>query len=204
MPENELQQSAAAQSPPGTGVAPAMAQAGEEAEHIAKTRIKMAKREQSLLARIAELENANKTQEQKAIEDAYNRGVNETSAKYTAQIQESEIRSAITLRLLESGVPADQVYVVLAKHADLETVDDAKAAAESYAKEWTASYGKHPAPKTPGGSPSVGMGSDPYGPPFTREKVASIITARSAGLISAQKWAELKPQMDRAIANGLA
>ena len=108
---------------------------------------------ESLKAKLAEFENAKKTEQEKAVESAAKLARESAIAEMQGTILQKEIRNEIRLKLAEAGVPANQTAVIL-DESKPETIEDAAEAASKYAENWKATVGKPATPAGVSGSPT--------------------------------------------------
>jgi len=130
----------------------------------AEWQVKRLKRQNDdLKARLAVMEEASKSAEQKAREDTERNIREEVETHYKAQMTTDQIRSEIRLKLVESGIPANQVAVIL-EETKPETPEEAIAAATAYIDRWKTEIVKPQATVRPigqFGAPTQNAGGKP-------------------------------------------
>jgi len=109
--------------------------ADHAARRIARERDAARAEADALKTQLAEIENAKKSDQEKAIEAATKKARESTLAEMQAQMLQKDIRTEIRLKLAEVGVPANQAAVIL-EESQPATIEDAIAATESYSKRW--------------------------------------------------------------------
>lgn len=147
--------------------------------------------------RLAALEAGQKTEAERAREEAYNRGKTETEAQFTKRIQQLEIDGSISRSVLAAGFPEDVVHIVKAK---IETDDPKEIKAEVdkvlAGLEWARPSGK---PRVPGqpGSPTPADTNAPEYP-----KNGQWDRTQVQELIQLGRYEEFRGAIDKANAEG--
>ena len=110
--------------------------ADERDSREAKLRRKYESKIESLTSKLTQLESAQKTAEEKALEAEYMRGLQEAESRLSAQIHSERIQAAILRTLAGRQIPEGQVHVIMAENPELETVEEAIDASTRFADRW--------------------------------------------------------------------
>ena len=126
---------------------------------------------EKLKGQLAEIENAKKTEQEKAIEKAVKDARDAALAEVAGATLTKEIRSEIRIMLAKAGVPENQVAVII-DESKPETIEDAKTITAAYAEKWKTDYARPSAAGMGGGPlPMLAGGNRPW----TQEKVNAFV-----------------------------
>lgn len=166
--------------------------------HTAKLRKAEEAKRNKLEGELARLQEAQKTEAERALD----RVRQEVAAEWAAKLQAQTVDAALKVALLERGLPPNAAHLVKAEH-ELGAIEDIDVAIEATLRknEWL----KPTKAKVPSqdGAPRHGsaMGGE-FGAPWTTEKIKRAREQRSSGVMSAKQWAEIAPSIEAALRKG--
>lgn len=161
--------------------------ADERDSREAKLRRKYESKIESLTSKLTQLESAQKTAEEKALEAEYMRGLQEAESRLSAQIHSERIQAAILRTLAGRQIPEGQVHVIMAENPELETVEEAIDASTRFADRWGEWTNRKSHPGIPGAP--TGPSKDPHRP-WTEAKVAEVRVTKGDKFLN-DHWGEI-------------
>lgn len=163
---------------------------------VLRKQMKAIERErETLKAQLAELQEKNKSEAEKAIESARKEAAKQTAEQYEKQIADLKRGNAIANAVARAGLDSDYVHIVRAKLEDVEDIEDLDAEVAKIIE--TASWGKAPARGGQPGAPASQGGASPdypRGGQWDRDQIQE--------LVQNGQYHKYRPQIEQAWREG--
>lgn len=161
--------------------------------HTARLRKAEEAKRTKLEGELARLQEAQKTEAEKAMD----RVRQETAAEWAGKLQAQKVDAELKVKLLERGLPANAAHLVKATN-EIGSVEEIDAAIDATlrANDWLKPGKAAPAHSGQGGAPGKVELPSEWGPPWTKEKVQQL---RQAAQKNPAIWTKYADQIAAAV-----